>query len=157
MREFFKGWRRKLGCVALVMAISACVQWWRSYVLIDQVEVAVGGKGLVVQSKHGRVLCLSLDIQMGCSWHSEPHHSKIHTDFFRDKWLHRFSHSIHWYREICGVTFGVGHFFNPTMTFHAMQFDYWPVASLLVAISAALILWPVKRESRPPPGATPHP
>ena len=43
MREFFRGWRRKLGCIALVMAISACAQWWRSYALVDQVQLPIGG------------------------------------------------------------------------------------------------------------------
>lgn len=38
MREFFKGWRRKLGCVALVMAMILIVGWMRSAVYEDVIR-----------------------------------------------------------------------------------------------------------------------
>lgn len=31
MREFFRGWRRKVGCVALVLACGFATGWMRSY------------------------------------------------------------------------------------------------------------------------------
>lgn len=35
MSEFFNGWRRKIGCVTLVMACAVAGVWYRSYVVAD--------------------------------------------------------------------------------------------------------------------------
>jgi len=35
MGEFFKGWRRKMGCITLVMACMFIVGWVRSYFYMD--------------------------------------------------------------------------------------------------------------------------
>lgn len=35
MRDFFHGWRRKIGCVTLVMALALMVFWMRSRVMYD--------------------------------------------------------------------------------------------------------------------------
>jgi len=37
MREFFHGWRRKVGCVALVMAVA----WMRSQQMRDSLQVRI--------------------------------------------------------------------------------------------------------------------
>ena len=39
MREFFRGWRRKVGCVALVMALATCGLWMRSRAIEDSLVV----------------------------------------------------------------------------------------------------------------------
>ena len=36
MSEFFRGWRRKVGCVTLVLACIAATAWVRSYVLFEK-------------------------------------------------------------------------------------------------------------------------
>ena len=36
MREFFHGWRRKAGCITLVMAVMVFVIWMRSRLICDQ-------------------------------------------------------------------------------------------------------------------------
>jgi hypothetical protein len=38
MSEFFKGWRRKTGCVALVMACVLMGMWVRSRYLVDELS-----------------------------------------------------------------------------------------------------------------------
>ena len=42
MRAFFKGWRRKVGCVTLVMACVLATGWVRSCVATDCVELQTG-------------------------------------------------------------------------------------------------------------------
>jgi len=42
MGEFFKGWRRKMGCVTLVMASVFMVGWVRSMNILDSVSLPVG-------------------------------------------------------------------------------------------------------------------
>ena len=42
MPEFFRGWRRKVGCVTLVMALAAWTLWLRSLIVMDLVIVNEG-------------------------------------------------------------------------------------------------------------------
>ncbi|MEI8383781.1 MAG: hypothetical protein WCJ09_26945 [Planctomycetota bacterium] len=39
MREFFHGWRRKAGCVALVMVCALAGMWMRSFIVNDQLWI----------------------------------------------------------------------------------------------------------------------
>ena len=38
MREFFKGWRRKMGCVTLLMVCALMGAWARSYSVFDSMQ-----------------------------------------------------------------------------------------------------------------------
>ena len=38
MGEFFRGWRRKIGCVTLVMALVFMMTWVRGYYVEDRIE-----------------------------------------------------------------------------------------------------------------------
>ena len=46
MREFFNGWRRKAGCVTLVMACGLMGMWVRSCIVIDNVRIPFGNQRL---------------------------------------------------------------------------------------------------------------
>ena len=48
MREFFKGWRRKVGCITLVMACALAGLWSRSRTRWDRVELPVAARTHVV-------------------------------------------------------------------------------------------------------------
>jgi hypothetical protein len=56
MREFFKGWRRKVGCAALVMAMTLLVAWMRSQFVSDRrclLEYDSLSRHLIAESKSG--------------------------------------------------------------------------------------------------------
>lgn len=54
MREFFRGWRRKVGCVALVMALVPFIVWTRSAVHDDLVRFdALGRRNLIRSERNG--------------------------------------------------------------------------------------------------------
>ena len=55
MREFFCGWRRKAGCIALVMALALMAGWIRSYTLADWISWADNQHYVVALSKHGEI------------------------------------------------------------------------------------------------------
>lgn len=55
MREFFRGWRRKLGCVALVIACALCTMWLRSVHTADGMVVAFGPTFYEARSERGGV------------------------------------------------------------------------------------------------------
>ncbi len=41
MREFFRGWRRKVGCVTLVMACGLMGLWIRSGLMAEEFETPI--------------------------------------------------------------------------------------------------------------------
>ena len=54
MGNFFKGWRRKIGVVTLVMACLAICFWVRSFHFIDRLSLIFGSSFTAVESKeHG--------------------------------------------------------------------------------------------------------
>lgn len=57
MNNFFRGWRRKLGCLLLLLALQIVGLWIRSYWVRDSIEV-------------GRVWAGSCDGYI--SWHCNP-------------------------------------------------------------------------------------
>lgn len=60
MHEFFHGWRRKLGCITLVMALVIMAWWARSYVVRDVITTApLFGKGHTLSSDVGELQWVS--------------------------------------------------------------------------------------------------
>lgn len=68
MRGFFKGWRRKVGCVTLVMAVSMMLLWARSIFFIEFVAVDLGNWTHIFVSDNGKILWWRY---IGC--HDMPH------------------------------------------------------------------------------------
>ena len=58
MREFFKGWRRKAGCVLLAMACALMGAWFRSSRRVDWIELQSPISNCVFVSGGGRFLFL---------------------------------------------------------------------------------------------------
>lgn len=58
MREFFKGWRRKVGCAALVMSLLLTGGWIRSLGLCEEIYSSYGVRSLAfLASGDGYVAC----------------------------------------------------------------------------------------------------
>jgi len=53
MSSFFHGWRRKIGCVTLVMAAAVTCAWTRSDVIADFLIVDFGTVGYRIRSLDG--------------------------------------------------------------------------------------------------------
>ena len=56
MREFFHGWRRKVGCVTLVMALALNGAWIRSHVVYDNVTFVMGGQQQMIHLQRGEII-----------------------------------------------------------------------------------------------------
>lgn len=52
MRDFFHGWRRKLGCVTLLMAAALMMAWMRS-LLVEDLILETGPEMTYYTSHHG--------------------------------------------------------------------------------------------------------
>ena len=129
MGEFFKGLRRKAGCVALVMACALMVGWLRSWVVFDELRFMTGAHGQWFYSEHG-----------SCHWDYEwPKNGADISHVFNSGFESReldINHSKY-------VAFGYfrgrdnlnrGEYFSVT-------FSYGVVAIPLTLLSAYLILW----------------
>lgn len=53
MREFFKGWRRKIGVLTLAMSVALMGLWIRSLHTFDEIFVAIGNAKYFVSSAQG--------------------------------------------------------------------------------------------------------
>ena len=57
MQEFFAGWRRKVGCVTLVIAVLLMCGWLRSFHnLTEWKSQAIGERCYIVASEHGNLV-----------------------------------------------------------------------------------------------------
>lgn len=54
MREFFRGWRRKLGALLLLVSVPLLVGWMRSLIVFDLWSFHIGNVFGVVRSGWGR-------------------------------------------------------------------------------------------------------
>lgn len=61
MREFFRGWRRKVGCVTLLISCVLMVGWMRSRAKLDTVYIPVFNRLHLVVSARGELAWLSAD------------------------------------------------------------------------------------------------
>src|SRR5262245_3802284 len=62
MREFFKGWRRKVGCVTLVMALASLGLWTRSFQSDDAITISIVSRTHMVRSWTGLVSWYSWNV-----------------------------------------------------------------------------------------------
>ena len=160
MREFFHGWRRKAGCVALVMACLLMVVWVRSLFVLDKFLFSQKQSVHAISSMDGN-----------CSWLSVTPFSDVIPSGWslQPRWVpspltenSRRNHNcfdwngidIHWrwhwdgfnFGAISSETFGT----PPNDTYisrhEIWQIPYWFIILPLTLLSAYLILWkPRKR------------
>lgn len=164
MREFFKGWRRKIGLLALFTACLFMVMWVRSLFVLDRFYFP----------QPDRVI-LSLD--GACRWLSfTPIDSDVTGWPKQLRWVpspladkHRHSYDIynlnamkiHWRWRWGGFDFSaVSESFEtapippstPPRRYEIRQIPYWSLIVPFTCVSAYLILWkPRKRAKESPP------
>lgn len=155
MREFFHGWRRKAGCVALVMACVLTTGWIRSqrefdcFALTDNSWVHI-----IVQSAGGRLTLFFNSLNSAPAvywWHGELSRDAEPIDPMEDC----VGCDIEWRRDWTGftaVSYSVkdGAEIIRTLSF---IFPYWSVVLPLTLLSAYLILWKTRKKPKPAAGS----
>jgi hypothetical protein len=143
MREFFQGWRRKIGCATLVMACVLMIGWVRSMREFHCLAVA---KNMIVQSTKGRVTLFwdnSDSRNPVLWWHGET------TDESYDPLQAQEGLNIDWRWSCAGVTLGAYTVQEGSRLARTDVYDvrYWLLVIPLTLLSAYLILWkPRKRK-----------
>jgi hypothetical protein len=150
MREFFRGWRRKAGCVALVMACALMGLWMRSTVTFDSVFFYFGSVRWGISSVDSRIWFLKstpLSGESMATWFSQRYQAlfdpmKNANVVWRNDWGG--FHIGRYHRQLLNQT-ATGEFVADSC-----MIPYWCFVLPLTLLSAYLILWkPKKRESGP--------
>jgi hypothetical protein len=149
MGGFFKGWRRKVGCVALVMACALLGLSIRAQFVLDsfyfQFTESPPSYWLVTTGS-GVYWDGSSEVDMTTRslsrWDTIPYTPKQPRDF--TAWTP--SDSVIWQRQWCGFYIG-----EIEASFGASSYwvvPYWAMILPLTLLSAFLILWPQRRAPR---------
>lgn len=156
MREFFQGWRRKVGCVVLVVASILGVAWGRSYFVEDHLWIAFSKRralaihsaldhiaisdewqeenGTLAVTVSGVPMCeVRFDSSKICDWVAYPAEYQGDNPWGVTDW--------YWGAE--GL--GYGGWGDSLLGFRMVVIPYWlPILSLSL-ISAYLLLWPQRK------------
>ena len=137
MLSFFHGWRRKAGCVTLVMACMVFGGWMRSRIACDAAEFTIGHRRHRIMSTANCVSWYSCD-EHGVSmsqrrwWSSVVFKEPRRND--QDYWKARIADQV-WHTH---------------KGFAAWTVKYSSLAIPLTLLSAYLLLWkPRKRQNTP--------
>jgi hypothetical protein len=147
MREFFRGWRRKVGCVTLVLAVAVTGMWARSFVVADQLRVSACS----VASIRGTVAAVRSTPPLASP---QPTYSTFLVseimNFKPDEngnypdWWGGVKVDQRW--DLAGFHFGRRRIDQDQQSTIQLGFPHWSLVLLLTLLSAYLILWkPRKR------------
>ena len=134
MREFFKGWRRKIGCVALVMACAFLCGWVRSLYATDTVIRSVNHTTEGVFSTEGSF-----------GWFKQDHPEIINRSAFWEA-------SVGEFGTISDPTFvwsWNGFSSIESQSGRASSIPYWSIVIPLTLLSAYLIVWKPRQRTEP--------
>ena len=162
MHTFFHGWRRKAGCVTLVLACAFCGGWVRSGLKFDFVTVSMGGTEYRIGSFDGalRLIWQAPLVREAASqtsprfgWDSgelsslgifATDENNVRTRTRLDVWK---EYDVEWRWDWGGFNGGSATHQNTRTT--AYEFRYWSVTIPLTLLSAYLILWKPRKRSCP--------
>lgn len=147
MREFFQGWRRKVGCVVLVVACVLASAWIRSVYVADLVTVQLGSfRALVLSGNHQAGIFILRDTPVDVFIrHRRDLLAGVHEIWEFDRTRSFDSRLLAFQSlnaDLLYVTYGVD---SSTSQTTVPLILYWPIVIPLTLLSAYLILWPQRR------------
>lgn len=155
MREFFKGWRRKVGCVALVMAVFLAAVWRRSQTYADGFVLPVSSNmfGIISSLSSMEFFVAGFQSDEAASqWLSSGWQTtRIRRNWKGDVLDDETTVGIGDNRWVWG-RFGFGMFENDTGGNHrlvAVIIPFWSLVVPVTLLSAFLILWKPRKKLSP--------
>ncbi len=130
MSEFFRGWRRKVGVLALGFAVLATLGWVRSLTIHDSIEIAFESRAISIASQAG-----TIDWQIK-QWHNNfgPNETFQWNTTPTDPRIPR----VLWLRTIQSDMIFNGK--KLAWSGHGTRIPYWMCVLPLTAVSAFLLL-----------------
>ena len=155
MGSFFHSWRRKAGCVSLVMALVFTIGWVRGLIYVDvltlpgntsALEVATGFFGFGVRYS------VEVAAQQPLNWQTIPRPTPSAVQEGEQYNANAFGPDGYWKWEFCGLGM------SKIQGLRLVWISYWLCITPLTLLSAYLILWPGKRKAPSPhlPVSTAH-
>jgi hypothetical protein len=139
MRGFFNGWRRKVGCVALAMALGSMTGWIRSLLVLDIIRIPAGTlTSIGIESKR-QSLCFS--------WIQDNSESKLENELPISFWMALDPSLRGTELSLSYLGYNMGEFgWLVTLGDEyprgiILAVPYWSVTMPLTLLSACLILW----------------
>jgi hypothetical protein len=162
MEEFFKGWRRKAGCVTLMLAGAFCSVWHRSYSTFDRIDGFMAARLI-----HGYVVSTNGDLNIIRRFPLPPDYAmnSLHLKkwvFWRTKFASRdetvllernsqisfptpdcwSEFTVAWRFDFAGFHCGKGrHSTWDSWDVQLWVIPYWMITLTLSLLSVYLILW----------------
>lgn len=131
MGEFFHGWRRKLGCLTLALAVFLMAGWVRSHLMDDLTRPIQGQTSLVVASSNDSLFFgLVWDMPPFPFWETDRS-NKLKSDLEADA-------NFKWSALLWG--FGVGSALDDPVSAMLLMIPYWSLVMPLTILSAWLLL-----------------
>lgn len=140
MREFFQGWRRKVGIVTLLMACVSVMAWVKSRAYQDEIYVRI--------DKHVIYCVQTFDFGV-CLWRYRLLEESMSPDRFSWTSQRHFRGSEEFLdllplRSLLGIRYASDKIRSDQ--YHVLIIPYWLITGPLTLLSAYLILWqPRKR------------
>lgn len=157
MREFFRGWRPKVGCIALVVTCAFLTMWLRSYVFVDLIGFWANAQTLQrLDSNHGSLCWTTVTlIQPQSNWSVRPYWNR--TDRSKSASIENYAQ---WQWTYFGFRYGAEH--EEQLYIRVCRaVPYGFITTPLMFFSMYLLLskpWPktrVSREIQIPPSSQP--
>lgn len=151
MRTFFQSWRRKLGCVTLVMALAVTGMWMRSRVYGDFLTLkTVGSSSQFLGSFQGDLKWIKSVDSSGAVSQAPPYRFSMEERFpGNESFMPLFGGSLEaewiWRWEQVGFLVGDANLSGYVVS--VVQIPYWSVAMPLTFVSAFLIIWPGRKQA----------
>lgn len=144
MREFFKGWRRKVGCVTLVMACAVFVVWMRSDSIEDRVSFASGMSVHDFLSRSGTIQWHTSTRSGTIPWHTGTSGWSTKALTVSDNQVYQRDPEFfktNWSRECLGIIACETRSKFSGLTARVWIAPYWMAALPPTLLSAFLFLW----------------
>ena len=141
MREFFRGWKRKVGVVTLMMACVAMVGWIRSRFVMDEYTfINQRGSMEIFQTEPNRMVWASLEYDVKPNYGPiAPFVSnRLPPNYEASAWI-----GYEWKYRFLGVGAGQVSYAQTSMgplTTKVVFVSFWSVVLPLTALSAYLLL-----------------
>jgi hypothetical protein len=156
MRSFFKGWRRKVGCLLLLLACVVMAFWMRSRITKDFWTIRTDKKTLdrLSNSSQGfkweRLRALKAPdfaASARTEWKSLPVQAFNSSPFDTIVGIYSVQ-TIRSQWQCCGFQLLTGHYGEATFVEHGLLvIPHWPVVLLLSLLSAWLIFFRARKKS----------
>ena len=147
MGEFYKGWRRKIGLMTLLMALVGMAGWVRSGLSVDFVWYPTATFGYSVESLHGLVrltrgtpVASGMPVKFGSESLSSPPHLKFDDNgepLPFDPWEKL---DIEWQSNWFAFSFGTAMIKGSIAKIEMCLIPYWSIVVPLTSLSAFLLL-----------------